>query len=108
MKRPVLTMKRSLVLTLAALSTLSALPAVGAAPVDAPQGKRVDNARLESRTLPPPAEWEPVAAYPLPSGVTREHAAALRRDRPLVRADRQLVLLGTRNAVLPAQVLRGL
>ena len=78
MKRPVLTMKRSLVLTLAALSTLSALPAVGAEPVDAPQGKRVDNARLESRTLPPPAEWQPVAAYPLPSGVTREHAAALR------------------------------
>ena len=71
MKRPVLTMKRSLVLTLAALSTLSALPAVGAEPVDAPQGKRVDNARLESRTLPPPAEWQPVAAYPLPSGVTR-------------------------------------
>lgn len=41
-------------------------------------GKRIDNARVDLHALPPPAEAQPDFAYPLPSGVSRADAIAMR------------------------------
>jgi len=41
-------------------------------------GKRIDNARVDRDGVPPPAEWQPAITYPLPSGVTRSDAQAMR------------------------------
>lgn len=43
-------------------------------------GKRVDNGRIDVREAPPPTEVQPAFAYPLPSGVSREEALAMRRQ----------------------------
>lgn len=47
-------------------------------PRTAEPGKRIDNARVDLHSLPAPSEVEPSVAYPLPSGVTRAEAAAMR------------------------------
>lgn len=67
-------LKPTLVATLAALATLAGTPGLA----DDGSGKRRDNARLESRDLPPPGEWQPDFSYPLPSGVSRTDALAMR------------------------------
>lgn len=41
-------------------------------------GKRVDNGRIDLYSVPPPTEVQPAIAYPMPSGVTREEATAMR------------------------------
>ena len=67
-------LKPTLVATLAALATLAGTPGLA----DDGSGKRRDNARLESRDLPPPGEWQPDFSYPLPSGVSRTDALVMR------------------------------
>lgn len=42
------------------------------------QGKRIDNARVDRHTVPAPAEVQPALAFPLPSGVSREEALAMK------------------------------
>lgn len=63
----------------ATLSALAALyPAAGQAADETAreaQGKRIDDARIERQGVPPPAEFQ--AAYPLPSGVSRDDLAAM-------------------------------
>ncbi len=74
-------LKRSVAATLAACAALG-----GAAPLWAddaidgkPRGKRIDNGRVDVRTLPAPGERQPDDfAYPLPSGVSRGDALAMR------------------------------
>ncbi len=41
-------------------------------------GKRVDNGRIDRYGIPAPTEVQPIVAYPMPSGVTREEAMAMR------------------------------
>jgi outer membrane protein OmpA-like peptidoglycan-associated protein len=41
-------------------------------------GKRIDHARVDVHAVPPPAEIEPDHSYPLPSGVSRADAQAMR------------------------------
>ncbi len=41
-------------------------------------GKRIDNNRVHRDHVPPTTEWQPAIAYPLPSGVTRSDAQAMR------------------------------
>ena len=41
-------------------------------------GKRIDNARVDLNPVSPPGEVEPAFAYPLPSGVTKRDADAMR------------------------------
>ena len=73
--------KRSMAATLAACAVLG-----GAAPLWADdaadeerRGKRIDNGRVEVRPVPAPGEWQPADfAYPLPSGVSRGDAQAMR------------------------------
>lgn len=73
--------KRSVVATLAACAVLG-----GAAPLwagdaadEEKRGKRIDNGRVEVRPVPAPGEWQPADfAYPLPSGVSRGDAQAMR------------------------------
>ncbi len=67
-------LKPTLVATLAALAALAAAPGLA----DEETGKRRDNARLESRDIPAPGEWQPDFSYPLPSGVSRADAQAMR------------------------------
>lgn len=43
-------------------------------------GKRLDNARIENRGVTAPVEWQPGFSYPLPSGVTRGDADAMRNN----------------------------
>jgi len=60
-------------------ATLAALTALGpAAAQDDVSGKRKDNGRLEQREIPAPGEWQPDFSYPMPSGVTRLDAQAMR------------------------------
>lgn len=42
-------------------------------------GQRIDNGRVDARALPPPGELQPGFSYPLPSGVSREEAGAMRQ-----------------------------
>ncbi|THF61961.1 OmpA family protein [Pseudothauera nasutitermitis] len=67
-------LKRSVAATLAALG---ALAAAHAAAQEEHPGKRIDNARSESRAVPAPGEWQPVIAYELPSSVSRADAQAM-------------------------------
>ncbi|MCK6437676.1 OmpA family protein [Rivihabitans pingtungensis] len=48
----------------------------------ADDGKRRDNARLDEQALPVPGERQPLAPYPLPSGVSRADWAAWRAASP--------------------------
>jgi len=41
-------------------------------------GKRIDNARVDLHSVPPPTETQPSFAYPLPSGVSHADAATMR------------------------------
>lgn len=41
-------------------------------------GKRIDNGRIDIFSVPAPTEVQPAIAYPMPSGVTREEATAMR------------------------------
>jgi outer membrane protein OmpA-like peptidoglycan-associated protein len=66
------TLRRS---ALAVALGLDFLPAYGQ---EDETGKRVDNARVDLHPVPPPAELQPGLAYPLPSGVTRAEAEAMR------------------------------
>jgi outer membrane protein OmpA-like peptidoglycan-associated protein len=43
-------------------------------------GQRVDNGRVDFYRVPKPTEVQPIVAYPMPSGVTRDEAIAM-RDR---------------------------
>lgn len=76
--RPAMKRKLSFVATLAALATLFPGAAQAAEADDA--GKRVDNRRIETRGVAPPAEWQAVL-WPLPSGVTRSELQTM-RDTP--------------------------
>ncbi len=70
MKAP--TMKQSIF----ALAIGLAFSAVDAAEEET--GKRIDNARVDIHALPAPGEVQPDFAYPLPSGVSRADALAMR------------------------------
>ena len=75
-------MKTSLRMKRLHAATLAALTAFQwthqAVADDATKGIRIDNARVDSHNVPPPGEVLPETPYPLPSGVTREEAQAMR------------------------------
>ncbi|MEJ1959119.1 MAG: OmpA family protein [Nitrosomonadales bacterium] len=86
MKRPAMTLRRSLVATLAALVTFSSIPAIAAdaqASMDNATGKRVDNGRIDNLPIPSPAELQLDLTYTLPSGVAREPAATQEHTQPV-------------------------
>lgn len=65
----------------ATLAALSAWPAMGIAAQESaqgPEGKRVDNRRVEPRGVTSPVERQSEVMWPLPSGVTRSDLAAMR------------------------------
>lgn len=71
-KHPATELTHLRVATLAALALLFPVSHGQAAEtVDDQSGKRIDNARSEVRMVPPTGEYQPVLAYPLPSGVTQ-------------------------------------
>ena len=77
-------LKRSVVVTIAALAALSSAQSMGGQQsAEASQGKRVDNARKEARALAAQVERVPVLKYEMPSSVTVGDAAAmLAAERP--------------------------
>ncbi len=61
-----------------AVSMLFAGSSLTWAAIEVSSGKRVDNGRIDLYSIPAPTEVQPVVAYPMPSGVTREEAVAMR------------------------------
>jgi len=87
-----LTMKKTV---LAAAIGLLFVPAFAAEDI---AGKRIDNARVDLHELPKPSEVQPDFAYPLPSGVTRADALAMRAavsDLPATPAQEKQTLSDT-------------
>ena len=75
MKRPAMTLRRSLVATLAALATFGTLSATASEAqnsLDLSSGKRVDNGRVFKSPIPAPAELQLDLSYRLSSGVMHE------------------------------------
>jgi outer membrane protein OmpA-like peptidoglycan-associated protein len=62
---------------MSALVALTGVPNTSAAEA-VNTGKRIDNGRVDTHPIPPPAEWQPAVPYALPSGVTLQEVAAMK------------------------------